>query len=90
MLIRKHLRLARNLFAYGMSIVVLVYIGQETYNLKRFNTIWTGCPDGSYGWLPVNPKFLGDQNESKYQIVRRRRAQDGCRRRDIIAEITSK
>ena len=50
-----------------MSIVVLIE-GHETQNLKRFNTIWTGCPDGSYGWLPVNPKFLGTKMSQNIKL----------------------
>ena len=50
-----------------MSIVVLV----ECYEIrtkKRFNTIWTGCPDGNYGWLSVNPKFLGTKMSQNIKL----------------------
>ncbi len=50
-----------------MSIVVLIK-GHETKNLKRFNKIRTGCPDGNYGWLPVNPKFLGTKMRQNIKL----------------------
>ena len=50
-----------------MSIEVLSD-RHEKKNLKRFNKIWTGCPDGNYGWLPVNPKFLGTKMRQNIQL----------------------
>ena len=50
-----------------MSIVVLIR-DHETKNPKRFNKIWTGCPGGNYGWLPVNPKFLGTKMRQNIKL----------------------
>ena len=50
-----------------MSFVILTEV-DPTKNPKRFNTIWTGCPDGSYGWLPVNPKFLGTKMSQNIKL----------------------
>ena len=50
-----------------MSFVILFEV-DPTKNPKRFNTIWTGCPDGNYGWLPVNPKFLGTKMSQNIKL----------------------
>ena len=50
-----------------MSFVMLIE-ADPTENPRRFNTIWTGCPDGSYGRLPVNPKFLGTKMSQNIKL----------------------